>query len=847
MSFFFRDSEAVPVVSSKLPLHSAKLLGCKICPLNRADVATPKMTPEGVDNPDYYFLLPRATSDQDDASSYFEGDEMEYMLSKFREDTLDRSRFNSVLNCFSRKSVTELEYTCCRIRVEADIAKTKPKVIVAVGSEAINWVLNESSERNYAGKFIPVKIGGHTCWLYPMHSPSFIMSKQRVKKEKVFETEWDGYFLEHVKSLEKFKLSTVPWIPTKADRIANTEWTKEPTEENLEKIFKWLDYFETLDLVSYDIETNQLSPYRSDSRLLSLSFGTYDYTIAFPFQYKGEWWSASQKKRLVERLHTFFLNVKEFVCHNAKFEQEWTGVFFGPDVLVDWRKWNCSQAQAYVINELMRTHNLDFLVRQYFGFNLKAISNLDRSDLEKYTFDEILPYNTLDVKWTDLLFKKQKAIIEELGLENVYLDLIRSSSTLARTQINGVEPDKEVTLEYFNKYDAELKEILHEIKSMRDVKTYESRYGNFNIDSPSQVLVFLKNICGLTDEVKVDGKESSDESVLSKIEHPIGALLLKNRAVAKKKGTYIDPIFKHSDTVDGRIHASFNHLFASTNRLSCSDPNLQNFPNRKGKDIRKVIKAPEGHYMVCSDYGQIEGRLIAVATQDPTYCKMVWENYDVHMDWAKRIAEAYPARIGGEQFLDDPKVMKKFRGDVKNQWTFPQFYGSSIYSIAPAMKIPKEIMLEMNEEFWYVFAGIKKWQQWLVDFYKEHGYVETLMGFRRHGPLSYNEIINSPIQGAAARLCVNAMNKICDAGIQTVMQVHDDIVSYIPEDQLEEQVMTIARLMCDTRDYPWLNVPLTCEMSYGRNWYEQEEIDTFCSTEFIEVPKKLHKSFDFYK
>jgi len=249
--------------------------------------------------------------------------------------------------------------------------------------------------------------------------------------------------------------------------------------------------------------------------------------------------------------------------------------------------------------------------------------------------------------------------------------------------------------------------------------------------------------------------------------------------------------------------------------------------------------------MVCSDYGQIEGRLIAVASQDPVYCKMIWEDYDVHLDWAERIANKYEEILDPK--LDDEKAIKKFRKDVKNQWTFPQFYGSSIYSIARAMKIPTEIMLDLNDEFWDIFGGIKRWQEWLVKFYKKHGYVETLMGHRRRGPLSYNEIINTPIQGTAGRLCINAMNKVCDSGIETVMQIHDDITSYVPDDSLEPTIDSIANIMCDTSDYPWINVPIAVEITAGPNWFDQEEIGVFKSTEYIAVPKTLHSNFDFYQ
>jgi DNA polymerase I-like protein with 3'-5' exonuclease and polymerase domains/uracil-DNA glycosylase len=835
-----------------MPIHSARALGCKICPLNRAKLKSPKLDAEGVKNPDFYFLLPKMTRIQDEIGSYLEGDSIEFLLEKLTQDVFDRSRFNSILNCYSKKDENELELTCCRLRIEKDILESRPKIIIAVGTSALVWFGLEGGERLYAGKFIPVKIDTYGCWLYPIHDPAFIMSKHRERRKKdgssyTQTSEWDGYFQSHIDELDNFLNSyNPPWIPKKSELTLGIEWVELPTDENLKTVFKWLDNFEKLDIVSLDIETNQLSPYQPDSRILSISIGTFEHTVAFPYQYREGTWNSKQFKSLHNRLKEFFLNVKKLVAHNSKFEQEWLGVIFGKEILKDWNKWECSQAQAYCINELMRTHSLDFLIRQYFGFNLKIISNLDRTDLEKHSLKQILPYNGLDVKWTYSLYKKQLEILKEIGMLKPYNDLKRSSATLVLTQINGVVPDEEATLEIFNDLSEKLDKIHNQIKELPDVKKYETRYKVFNYDSPAQVLVFIKNFCNL-DKSFFIGKESADESVLARITHPIGKLLLENRTLTKKKGTYIDPIFKHSDTIDKKIHTQFSHLFTSTGRISSQNPNLQNFPNRKGKEIRRIIKAPEEHWMVCADYGQIEARLIAVASQDPVFCKMVWEDYDVHLEWCKKIAKAYPQAVGGIEFLNDPKAIKKFRNEIKNQWTFPQFYGASVYNIAKGLNIPIDILIPINEEFWEVFHGIKKWQNWLVGFYKKYGYVESMLGHRRHGPLSFNEIINTPIQSLAARLCVNAMNKLCDSGLEIVMMIHDDLTCYVEDSKLEESCLLVAELMLDTSSYPWLNIPLTCEMSYGKNWYEQEQIDVFTSTEFCSVPTKLHENYDFYR
>jgi len=225
----------------------------------------------------------------------------------------------------------------------------------------------------------------------------------------------------------------------------------------------------------------------------------------------------------------------------------------------------------------------------------------------------------------------------------------------------------------------------------------------------------------------------------------------------------------------------------------------------------------------------------------------MWNNYDIHLEWAERIAKAYPDVIGGRANLGNEEKIKKFRKDVKNQWTFPAFYGSSPYSIARAIKIPTDTVLHLFQQFWKMFAGVKKWQKRVANFYDQNGYVETLTGRRRYGPLTFNEGINSPIQGTASDICVNAMNHLSEAGINVIMNIHDDVTSYVKDEELERTIDVIAEIMCKSAYelIPFLNVPIAIEISAGTNWCDQEEVGTYFSTEFMKVDKKLHNPEEF--
>jgi DNA polymerase-1 len=251
-----------------------------------------------------------------------------------------------------------------------------------------------------------------------------------------------------------------------------------------------------------------------------------------------------------------------------------------------------------------------------------------------------------------------------------------------------------------------------------------------------------------------------------------------------------------------------------------------------------MIVAPDKHWMVCSDYGQIEARIIGVASQDEEFCNALWEDDDVHMHWAKVIAEEYPKVIGGSHNLDDKAAMKKFRAAVKNLWVFPAFYGASPHSISKGIGVPIEIVMDIFREFWRTFRGVKRWQKWILDRYEKLGYVETLSGRRRHAPMSMNAVLNASIQGFASDICVDAMCRLDRTGIQTVMQIHDDISCYVKDSELEETVELIAQEMCLV-PYPFINVPIAVEISVGPNWFDQEGLGSFKSTDFHDVPNKL--------
>jgi DNA polymerase I-like protein with 3'-5' exonuclease and polymerase domains len=229
------------------------------------------------------------------------------------------------------------------------------------------------------------------------------------------------------------------------------------------------------------------------------------------------------------------------------------------------------------------------------------------------------------------------------------------------------------------------------------------------------------------------------------------------------------------------------------------------------------------------DYGQIEARVIAMASKDTNLVASLWHRGDIHMEWAEKFCKKFPK-------LGEPKAFRYF---AKNKVVFPSFFGSKPRQIAKNLNIDEHGCEELFEDFWEKFSGVLQWQKSLLAFYSERGYVECLTGRRRRAPISYNRIINAPIQGTASDIVVDGMNRLSEKSqlldnpqLQAVLNVHDDLTFYIESRQIDTVVPIVVTGMLDC-SYDFINVPLSVEMSIGKDLYRMKEEDTFFSNEWL--------------
>jgi DNA polymerase-1 len=351
----------------------------------------------------------------------------------------------------------------------------------------------------------------------------------------------------------------------------------------------------------------------------------------------------------------------------------------------------------------------------------------------------------------------------------------------------------------------------------------------FNCDSPKQLADVLFNKLGLKTQKKTKTGFSTDEEVLDRLaaDHAVPALVLEYRGLVKLKNTYLDNLTEFVNPKTGRIHASFNQAGASSGRLSCKDPNLQNIPIRtdEGNRIRSafVTGDPAKNVLLTADYSQIELRILAHLTEEPALLKAFEADEDIH--------RAVASEVFGVP-LD--QVTKEQRGHAKTI-NFGIIYGVTPHGLSRRIEGlsfagATELIASYNKRF----PSIKRFFDQCVTEAQTKGYVETILGRRR--PIAeiashivsmrnYGErlAINSVVQGSAADLIKVAMVNVYrrlkreNRPSKLLVQVHDELVFETPMENVEEEAAIVREEMTSAMK---LKVPLKVEVGWAKNWQE---------------------------
>lgn len=571
--------------------------------------------------------------------------------------------------------------------------------------------------------------------------------------------------------------------------------------------------------VCFDTETTGIDALNAE--LVGMSFA-WEKGKAFyvPFPENQE-----QAQTLADKFKPFFENEAiEKIGQNMKYDLK---ILANYNITVKGKLFDTMIAH-YLINPDMR-HNMDVLSETYLKYSPKSIETLigkkgkNQLSMRDVNLEEIKEYAAEDADITLQLKEVFSPILDKAETKKLFDEIeIPLVPVLAAMELEGINLD----VDFLKSMSTEMQKEINDFEQ----KIYETAGEKFNLASPKQLgdILFEKlKIGGAKQKKTKTGQYATGEEVLSYLanEHHIIKDILEWRQMVKLQSTYIEALPNQVDKKTHRVHTDYMQTVAATGRLSSNNPNLQNIPIRteRGRQIRKAFIARDENYTLLSaDYSQIELRIIAALSGEENMIKAFQNKEDIHRSTAAKVFN-----VG----LDE--VTKEQRSNAKTV-NFGIIYGVSAFGLSNQTSLSRSESAALIDAYYKTYPKLKSYMSEQVDFARQNGYVQTVLGRRRYlkdinsanavvrGAAERNAV-NAPIQGSAADIIkiamINIHKKLTSENWKSKMllQVHDELVFDVHNSEMEKIQPMIKHEMENAIQ---LAVPLEVELGFGKDWLE---------------------------
>lgn len=589
------------------------------------------------------------------------------------------------------------------------------------------------------------------------------------------------------------------------------------TDEGINSLLTLLDI---VDYISFDTETTNVNANMAELVGLSFSVKTgRGFYVPCPADREAT-------LAILNKFSALFANpYKLWIGQNLKYDflvLKWYGVEIAGPIF--------DTMLAHYVIEPDGKSNMDALSGKYLGYEPVSIETLigkkgkTQGTMRDVDIELVKEYAAEDADVTLQLYEKFKPLLKEHKVEKVFNEVENPLvKVLTAMEFEGIKVDVNFLNDYSKSLEKEAKTAEESVYAQAGVR--------FNLASPKQLGEVLFDKLKLDEKAKKTktGQYATGEDVLQKLacNHKICDDILIFRELTKLRSTYVDALPLLINPKTGRVHTSYAQSVAVTGRLSSVNPNLQNIPIRtdRGREVRKAfIPRDENHVLVSVDYSQIELRIVAAISADPTMCKAFIEGKDIHTATAAKVFK-----------VEENEVTKEMRYKAKSV-NFGIIYGQGAFGLAQNLNISRTEAKEIIDNYKQEFPGIQKYMDDTIAFAKANGYVETLMGRKRWlsdinsanftvRGFAERNAINSPIQGTAADMIKLAMIEIAKTfkkeNIQSKMllQVHDELLFDVQKDELEKIKPIILNCMKAALVLP-NNIPAEAELGVGNSWLE---------------------------
>ncbi len=570
--------------------------------------------------------------------------------------------------------------------------------------------------------------------------------------------------------------------------------------------------------VCFDTETTGINPITAE--LVGIAF-SWEVEKGFYVPFPED---KNEARELIEQFRPFFESEEiEKVGQNLKYDIK---VLKKYNVEVKGNLFDTMLAH-YLINPDMR-HNMDVLAETYLNYTPISITELigkkgkNQLSMRDVPLEKQTEYAVEDADITLQLAKHFRPELAEAKTEKLFNEIeVPLLRVLADMELEGINLD-----------DAFLNSLAKDLETdikVLEVKIYKAAGEEFNIASPKQLGEILFNKMKLVAKPKKTktGQYSTAEDVLSYLakDHEIIRDVLDFRGLAKLKSTYVDALPLQVEPSTGRVHTNYMQTVAATGRLASNDPNLQNIPIRteRGRQVRKAfIPRDKDHVLLAADYSQIELRIIAALSEETTMIDAFKNGEDIHASTAAKVFDVPISEVTRDQ-----------RSNAKTV-NFGIIYGVSAFGLSNQTDLSRSEAKELIDTYYQTYPKLRNYMSELVDFARDNGYVQTVLGRRRYlkdinsrnavvrGAAERNAV-NAPIQGSAADIIkiamINIHKKLSESEHKTKMllQVHDELVFDVPKSELSEMKKLIKSEMENAYK---LAIPLNVELGEGNDWLE---------------------------
>jgi uracil-DNA glycosylase family 4 len=682
---------------------------------------------------------------------------------------------------------------CCSKRLESEILRHKPDLLIALGSDPmLSLIDNPGKVTKMAGR---VHEGKYGSTLVGVHPASFLRNSPDMFRDFVDQMETG------IRELRGYHSQVIhPEVVV-------------ISEDTYSEILNKLDKYPEIVL---DIETTRkgLYPYSKPPdgvRCLGLMVEESTAYI-FPGE-SSKYYPDPVHPNFVDRPEVKeMLRGKKLITHNGQFDVAFLMCLGYKDLVLYY-----DTMLAHIqMDERIASHGLKPLAKKFLGADdweedIKLFLPTSKSSYDLIPDARLYTYAGMDLACTMGLYKRFKETVHS----GVFRSLIMPCANMfSEIRHKGILVDPEVIMS--------MDEVLEGEYEVENNNLQELVGHYINPKSPLEVSALLYDEMKLP-IIKAYGRKANKKVMSFYTDSPIIQSILLCREISKLQSTYVLGLAKFVDR-NFRIHPMTKLYGAVTGRIATEDPSVMNVSTKtRGGGVKRIYIPEEGHYILEADQKQMELRCYCCITGDPVLTELLNAS---KTDRSKDPHRMIATKVFGAERSESMRPKAK-------TGVFGRLYGRGKDSFMRDLKLDSEDTDELLSVIDSMFPMVKEYRKMVESSIHQKGYLESFFGRRRRFPLLtrdslhefYRQGANFLIQSMASDVNLACMlylyGKRKELGAYPLFPVHDSVLF----DIVDPAVIPILKDEMErySTELTGNKVEFVEEVKLGKNWGEVKE------------------------